>query len=147
MRRFIPLSALLLLPFAVCGCPGSGNDLVDEMMVPDDDPVIDMGTLSYIQENVFVPFCVDCHRLGGQAEIIMRLDDEQTSAANLINVPSIFCMGGIPRVTPGDPENSCLVWKVEGRPEAGRPMPLNLPPLSQENIDAIIEWIADGAPP
>ena len=55
-----------------------------------------------------------------------------------------------PLVIPGDPENSLLVWKLEGQDSAGRPifgdqMPLGRTPLTAAEIDAIKRWIGEGA--
>jgi len=51
------------------------------------------------------------------------------------------------RVQPGDPDNSYLVLKLEGSPRIlGGQMPQDGPPfLSQAEIDAIRQWILDGA--
>jgi hypothetical protein len=52
------------------------------------------------------------------------------------------------RVAPGDPENSYLVHKVEGRPGIiGLRMPRNGPPfLTEGQIRIIRRWIELGAP-
>ncbi len=65
--------------------------------------------------------------------------------ANIVNVRSME-NAALNRVTPGDPDNSYLVWKIEGRPEiVGEPMPRGRDPLPPEAITAIRQWIADGA--
>lgn len=46
-------------------------------------------------------------------------------------------------VIPGEPENSRLVQRIEGR--IGQRMPLNLSPLNQNQIDGIRTWIVEGA--
>lgn len=51
----------------------------------------------------------------------------------------------IPRVAPGDPNNSYLIHKLEGSASVGAQMPLNAPPLEQASIDIIRQWITDGA--
>jgi len=52
------------------------------------------------------------------------------------------------RVDPGNPDNSCLVLKLEGSTQAGgEPMPPRpAPRLTTEQIGAIREWILSGAP-
>ena len=47
---------------------------------------------------------------------------------------------------PGDPENSYLVHKIEGRAGiTGTIMPPGGDPLTAEEIEAIRQWITDGA--
>ncbi len=61
--------------------------------------------------------------------------------ASTINQPSSGNSDRI-RIVPGDPENSYLVWKIEGRDGiAGERMPLDQPPLLQARIDLIKSWI------
>jgi hypothetical protein len=75
----------------------------------------------------------------------LRLD-EANSYALLVNVPSVQ-EPSLLRVEPGDPEASYIVHKIEGRAAQGGRMPLNGPPLPQESIDLIKQWIAGGAEP
>ena len=51
------------------------------------------------------------------------------------------------RVNPGNPDESYMVLKIEGAPgiEGGQ-MPLGETPLPQATIDAIRQWITNGAP-
>ena len=48
---------------------------------------------------------------------------------------------------PGNPDNSYLVHKIEGRAAVGARMPLGGAPLPQASIDLIRQWIQDGALP
>ena len=68
---------------------------------------------SEIQANVFVPNCatVGCH-LGGSAPQGLRLDDAN-SYGLLVGVASSQA-SSILRVSPGDPQNSYLIQKLEG---------------------------------
>jgi hypothetical protein len=65
----------------------------------------------------------------------------------LVNVPSRNKAGAV-RVVPGDPENSYLIHKVEGRPGiVGNQMPNGGPPfLSAGQILILRRWIEIGAP-
>jgi hypothetical protein len=65
----------------------------------------------------------------------------------LVNVQSRGKAGAM-RVVPGDPENSYLVHKLEGRGGiVGRQMPFNGPPfLTEGQILILKRWIAIGAP-
>jgi cysteine-rich repeat protein len=103
-------------------------------------------TLASIQENVFTPICTECHVPGGPGPF--SLESESVSFANLVDVPS-FEVFGLDRVEPGDPENSYIVHKIEDRMGiiGQRMPPPPRPILTQEQIDAIREWIQDGAQP
>ena len=65
----------------------------------------------------------------------------------IVNVASRGKPGAI-RVIPGDPENSYLVHKIEGRSDiVGRRMPQAGPPyLTDGQILILKRWIATGAP-
>lgn len=55
----------------------------------------------------------------------------------------------MPRITPGEPNQSYLIHKLQGTHGgvggAGSRMPLGQPPLSQSIIDLVRQWVADGA--
>jgi hypothetical protein len=48
-------------------------------------------------------------------------------------------------LTPGDPDNSYLVQKLEGTAAVGGRMPQGGPFLDQATIDLVRQWISDGA--
>ena len=65
--------------------------------------------------------------------------------SNIVGVASAE-MPNLNRVTPGDPDNSYLIMKLEGNPAIlGNRMPDGGPYLSQAEIDVIRRWIRDGA--
>ena len=102
-------------------------------------------TLSSIQANILNLNCAlsGCH-LGGAAPFGLDLSTGNAHG-NLVNIGSTQC-GGLPRVSPGDPDNSCIVRKLEGGPGiSGLQMPRGRAPLPQEQIAIIRQWIADGA--
>jgi hypothetical protein len=73
------------------------------------------------------------------------LDSVNNSFLDLVGVNSSE-LPSVLRVDPGNPDNSYLVQKIEGAPNiVGAQMPLNQPPLSTEQIDAIRQWILNGA--
>ena len=99
-------------------------------------------TFSSIQTNVFTPTCATCHS-GAAAPHGLRLD-AANSYALLVGVPSDE-QPSILRVKAGDPANSYLVQKISGTAATGERMPAGLPALPQATIDAIKQWITDGA--
>jgi hypothetical protein len=103
-------------------------------------------TLSSIQENVFSPSCAlsGCHA-GPNPQQGMDLS-AGAAHDNIVNVPSNE-QPDLDRVEPGQPDASYLIHKIEGRATiVGQRMPLGREPLSQDEIDALRAWIADGAP-
>ena len=136
------LAALCALVSCTAGCAGNGEGLDASGR-----PVGEAGTpltasLQSIQDNVFTPICTQCHE-GAAAPLGLRLD-EASAYAMLVNAPSSE-VPTLQRVTPGDPDNSYIIQKLEGRAAVGGQMPLGQPPLPQETIAVIRQWIADGA--
>ena len=89
--------------------------------------------------------CTQCHNAIGR--LFNGLDlSPQVSYANLVGVASRGKVGAV-RVIPGDPENSYLIHKLEGRPGiVGVRMPLVGPPyLTDGQILVIKRWIELGA--
>jgi len=100
--------------------------------------------LASIQRNVFTPMCTSCHG-AAIANQGMRLD-EGNSFASIVNVDSQE-ISALKRIKPGDPDNSYLIQKLRGSSTiAGDRMPLGGPFLSQDTIDTIAQWVANGAP-
>jgi hypothetical protein len=97
-----------------------------------------------IQENVFTPICSKCH-IGGSAPEGLQLDAAH-SYNLLVGVPSNE-QPNLDRVKAGDPDDSYLVHKIEGLAGiSGGQMPLGETPLPEATINAIRQWIANGAP-
>jgi hypothetical protein len=141
-------AALLLLGCAA-GCAGNGQGL-DQNGQPisaggsgsSGGPVT--ADFESIQDNVFTPICSKCH-IGGGAPEGLQLDAAH-SYNLLVGVPSAE-QPAVLRVKPGDPDNSYMVRKIENAPGiTGMQMPLNETPLPQATIDAIRQWITNGAP-
>ena len=99
-------------------------------------------TFQSIQDNVFTPICSVCHA-GGAAPEGLRLD-ATNSYAMIVGVPS-HEEPSILRIKPGDPDNSYLIQKIEGHAAVGAQMPFGGPPLAAATIDAIRQWVTDGA--
>ena len=131
---FIAVSAL-----AMGGCDEKLSDLTGP--TPNLKP-----TLSSIQSEIFSQKCIGCHNGGGtRLPGIMNLTDGN-SYASLVGVASIE-RPALQRVNPGDPENSYIIHKLEGRAGiTGARMPFNGTPLTDGQILVIKRWIELGAP-
>lgn len=112
-------------------------------------------TFSSIQQNIFQTTdsagraaCTNCHTTQGGRTPPAGMDlGSPTTHSQIVNVPSRFKPGAV-RVVPGDPENSYLIHKIEGRPGImGLRMPRSGPPyLTDGQIQIIKRWITIGAP-
>ena len=103
-------------------------------------------TLQSIQDEVFGPTCSGCHA-GGGATLPSSIDltNSNASFTNLVNIASSE-VPALKRVTPGDAANSYLIRKLEGDPGiVGERMPRFGPYLSPTTVDAIKQWINNGA--
>lgn len=130
----------------LAGCAGNGEGLDPSGRPPGENPSPPQpgqGDFQQIQDTIFTPVCTNCHA-GASAPVGLRLD-AANSYALLVNVASVEAPGTL-RVAPGDPQNSYLVQKLEGRAAVGGRMPLGGPPLPQASIDLVRAWIAGGAP-
>jgi methionine-rich copper-binding protein CopC len=139
-------AALMAVIFSA-GCAGNGEGLDQN-----GQPLSSGGTsteattadFQSIQDNVFTPICSKCH-IGASAPEGLQLDAEH-SYNLLVGVPSAE-QPSLLRVKPGDPDDSYMVHKIEGLPGIdGGQMPLGETPLPQATIDAIRQWITNGAP-
>lgn len=103
-------------------------------------------TLSSIQSEILSQRCASCHTGNGRfLPAVMNLTEGNAYAA-LVGVASIQ-KPALQRIAPGDPENSYLIHKVEGRSGiGGQRMPLNNTSLTDGQILVIKRWIELGAP-
>jgi mono/diheme cytochrome c family protein len=104
-------------------------------------------TLQSIQDNVFTPICSGCHTgpSGGMLPAGLDLTSLAMSFTGLVNTASSQ-VPALDRVTPNDPDDSYLIQKLEGTAAVGARMPAFSPALDQATIDAIRDWISNGAP-
>jgi hypothetical protein len=110
-----------------------------------------VATFSSIQAEIFSQAdssgrvaCTQCHNA-----VVGRGGLDLSAAAaygNLVGTPSRGKVGAV-RVIPGDPENSYLIHKIEGRPGiVGLRMPIIGPPfLTDGQILVVKRWIELGA--
>ena len=145
MSAAMRIGALGLVCVLAAGCDESLSDVAGP--TPNLTP-----TFSSIQRDIFEArdaagraACTECHN-----PTLARFNGLDLSSgvahANLVNVPSR--KPGAIRVVPGDPENSYLIHKLEGRAGIlGERMPRTSGPFLTPGQMAIIRrWIALGAP-
>lgn len=141
--RMVGLLAVLAL---AAGCDEKLSDVAGPS--PDLRP-----TFTSIQEQIFSASdasgraaCTQCHTTAGRTPAAGMSLLPGVAYQNLVNVPSIQKPGAI-RVIPGDPDNSYIVHKLEGRPGiVGERMPRTAGPfLTDGQILIIRRWIAEGA--
>lgn len=92
--------------------------------------------------------CTSCHTdAGGRVPPVGMVLLPGRAYDSIVNVPARG-KAGATRIIPGDPENSYLVHKLEGRADiAGLRMPRGGPPyLTDGQILIIKRWIQIGAP-
>src|SRR5580658_399016 len=137
----------LLSAACAVGCAGNGDGLNQNGLPimtgnPGTGPITP--DLQSIEDNVFTPICSKCH-IGASAPEGLQLDAAHAYNA-LVGVPSVE-EPSLLRVNPGNPDQSYMVLKIEGAPGIqGGQMPLGETPLPQDTIDAIRQWISNGAP-
>jgi len=125
------------------------EDLTGNIGVSADVPVAVQNaaavTLGQLQTLIFNS-CSGCHSgpTSGNLPSGMNLTSTNNSFNALVNVSSIQ-VGSLNRVTPGDPDNSYIVQKLEGTAAVGGRMPQGGPFLNQATIDMLRQWIMDGA--
>lgn len=98
-------------------------------------------TLSSIQSQVFSQRCYGCHGTNRREQ---NLDLQNNGHGNIVNRQSN--QTSLMLVSPGNPDQSYLLHKVEGRSGiVGSRMPQGQAALSAEEITAIRTWIQNGA--
>ena len=130
----------------LAGCGGGGgynnNNAPPPASQNPPPPATTQSLFQQVQSQVLTPNCNGCH-VGANAPAGLRLD-AANSFAMLVNVASTQ-VPTLLRVKPGDPDNSYLVQKIDGRATVGGRMPLGRAALPQASIDLVRSWIAAGA--
>lgn len=142
------VAAVALLATLCIGCDENLADIAGP--TPNLTP-----TLSSIEREIFNTTdssgraaCTNCHTdAGGRVPPVGMVLLPGRAYDFIVNVPARGRPGAI-RIIPGDPENSYLVHKIEGRADiAGLRMPRSGPPYLTDGQIAIIKrWIQLGAP-
>ena len=144
-----------LFAFTACIVAGLMSVSCDEKLSSLTGPTPDLApTFSSIQRDILTASdssgrtaCNSCHTTAGGRVPPVGMDLGSAAAySQLVNVPARNKAGAI-RVIPGDPENSYLIHKLEGRAGiAGVRMPMNSPAyLTEGQIRVIKRWIELGA--
>ena len=145
--RLLSTGSLLVAAALILGCDESLSTLAGP--TPNLEP-----TFSSIQQNIFEASdstgrqpCTNCHTDQGRnpsGSLNLRHD---VAYAALLNVASPAKAGAV-RVTPGDPDGSYLIHKLEGSSDiVGLRMPRPAGPfLSDGQMMIIRRWIELGAP-
>lgn len=125
------LNCILLISLLVWGCKDTANTGDDGSP---SNIVFPSTNVSYAREvqPLFNQTCalVGCHDDGSHPSPL-----KLTSYGNaVLQLPGI--------VIPGEPDQSTLVFRIEGR--VGARMPLNRNPLNQNQVNGIRTWIAEG---
>ena len=145
LKREVAAAALLLATMAVPAC----DEKLAELAGP--SPAL-TPTFASIQQEIFLTTdhagrtaCVNCHTNVGRTPA-GGLNLASNAYANLVDVPSRG-RPDLKLVAPGDPENSYLVHKLEGRSGiVGLRMPRNSGPfLTSGQMIIIKRWIELGA--
>jgi hypothetical protein len=133
----LPIAAL----FAVVGCTVEGSQT---LFLPNDananvEPIPD-NLAEIITNTCSGGFC----HLSGQSSGGLNFGateecDPLITAQNLVGVTD--SSGNNPRVQPGDPDSSLLIWRLEASNNTSY-MPLGKPPLSDDKVQAFKDWIS-----
>jgi hypothetical protein len=143
-RTLVFVSILSVAGAAGCAGNGDGLNQNGQPIGSGDSTGPVTAELQSIEDNVFTPICSKCH-IGAGAPEGLQLDAAHAYDL-LVGVPSAEEPAFL-RVNPGNPDASYLALKIEGAAAIeGAQMPLGEAPLPQATIDAIRQWIANGAP-
>ena len=146
-RRIWSIIAVAAATAAVAACDEKLSSIAGP--TPNLEP-----TFASIQKEIFETTdsagrvaCTGCHTSTGRTPAGGLNLNRDAAYDNLVNVPARGKPGAI-RVIPGDPENSYILHKVEGRTGiVGRRMPFSGEPfLTAGQILILKRWIETGAP-
>jgi mono/diheme cytochrome c family protein len=142
--RFGALICLAAAPVLLAAC-GGGQTIGGGSS----GPPAATATLAQVQEQIFTPYCANCHCPGGSGP--MSLTDAASSYAALVGADptnSTARQAGEKRVVPGDPSKSFLLNKLTGQMDFGEGdvMPQNGTSLTAAQVALIRSWIQAGAP-
>lgn len=126
---FLILIIFFIIISYTSGCKDqiTGNE-IDNRIIPDSN-------VSYSQD-IQPVFNLKCANAGCHEDATRAGGISLTTCANTKADPSI--------VFPGEPDNSRLIWAIEGIGNYPMP-PVGYPPLTTNQINGIRTWIKEGA--
>ncbi|MDI6766993.1 MAG: hypothetical protein QME52_09245 [Bacteroidota bacterium] len=130
-RMFGILGIILIVLWGTWNCK-------DELMGEDINKIVFPDSNVSYHNHVQLLFHVGCAIPGG-------CHAGETPAGNLSLETWQDTRDRIEIIIPRDPENSQLVWAIEGRDPRVPQMPLYRPPLNGNQIKGIRTWIKEGA--
>jgi hypothetical protein len=144
-----PLLTAASAVLALSGCGGGSSPASPSASVPTPAPASDTRTIqedpsfsATIQEIFVRRSCASgsCHGAALAAGLDLRSEAAYTALVGVTATTE-----PIVRVIAGDPDNSYLVMKLEGRQSVGVRMPLGFAPLDDIDLTNIRNWIAQSA--
>jgi hypothetical protein len=124
---------LIMYYFVICILIISCDDTINQEDL--DSKIIPSTNVSYSQhiQPVFEARCNNsgCHNSSDRAKGLSLANHSSTTSDFLV-------------VAPGSPDNSKLIWAIEGRTTFPMP-PVGYRPLTKNQIDGIRTWIKEGA--
>ena len=138
VSRFFLILCAALGTIPAAGCDGGTEPVVTVQP-----------TFTSIQENIFSRSCSSssCHStFSTRGALVLEADKAYGNLVGIRPDNEVARKKGLFRVFPGNPDSSFLLIKLTapGQGEGDR-MPYSNDPLSQQAIDAIRTWIANGA--
>lgn len=134
-----PLALGLAVMVSACAGPDVGAS------IPGGGAVALEPRLASLSATVFVPRCasVACH--GGTGNVPVDLSSARAAYDAMVN--QVSTQAGYPLVAPYEPDRSYLLVRVRGAQAGAEPMPpaWGGEPLSDAEVAAISDWVANGA--
>ncbi|HEX4925239.1 MAG TPA: c-type cytochrome domain-containing protein [Bdellovibrionales bacterium] len=124
-------SVLAFLILLASGCAQVG-DLEFKEPAPPVKPLVLTSSYESIRQNILLPKCIECHNRGAESPHGIDL----TTYENVLDQTNFP-----PLVTPGVPEESSLYVSVA----PGGSMPKKGPRLTDSELQAVYDWIKNGA--
>jgi hypothetical protein len=137
------LVALLGCDTIDAGGEAKGNE------APPDDPLniedaLDPASFDAIHRDVILPSCASTENFCHFGQFEPNLSTPALAYASLVRRPGIELFDRY-RVTPGNPDMSLIIDKLRAREGVATQMPLGAPPLAEDAIARLEQWIRDGA--
>ncbi len=130
LKKFIFLNLIIIISsLIIIGCDDTTTNLeLDKKEIPSSN-------VSFSQ-HIYTIINLKCNNSGCHDDQTKAGGISLTTWANITADPSV--------VFPGEPENSRLVWSIEGVSSYPMP-PIGYPTLTKNQIEGIKTWIREGA--